>query len=66
MNSEGKTVLLIIALVIAGIVSIVAIYCYSSYLDTKMHIDAGHQKRMMPATYHEVWVDPKTQAEITP
>lgn len=65
MGSEEKTVFLILVSVITGIVSIVGVCCYFSYLDTKMHIDAGHEKRMVPSSYHEIWVDPKTQAEVT-
>lgn len=64
MGSEEKTVFIVSG--ITAIVSIVGICCYSNYLDTKMHIDAGHQRRMVPSSYTEIWVDPKTQAEITP
>lgn len=66
MNSEEKAVLWIVISIVTSIVFIVGISCYSSYLDTKMHIDAGHERRMVPSSYTEVWVDPKTQAEITP
>lgn len=66
MDSEKKAVLWIVISIAIIIVSVIGIFCYSNYLDTKMHIDAGHEKRMVPSSYREIWVDPKTQAEITP
>lgn len=62
MTGEEKVIALFIASAATAIVLVVAIYNYACYADTKMHIDAGHERRMVPSSYTEVWVDPKSES----